>query len=253
MRCFTALLFLLFYLTACSSSSDLDKPNDLFKQKYLEDVKKINQQRTPDKKTENETMYSTPPTPDEVIKDIANKVEYYPYVDIAKIGDSPQTILPNRETYDQPRAISSGNSLSPNIFDLNYNVALYPPFHRIGVEFDAINIPKLDAYGVSTELGEKSYLLAGNDSLQRSVDSINNNKSAEDVEITKMLVAEKKKIQRQGKNEPTSTTEGMPIFSKNSEKQSTVKTLAPTQNQSRRQLSGFIRSVAKNTESTSQK
>lgn len=252
MRRVTALLSLLFCFTSCSSA--LQKSNDVFEKKYRDDVKKINEQRRPDKQSKNETIYSKPPTPEEVTKEIASKVEYYPYVDIAEIGDAPKEIFPNRETYEQAKASNPPSSLPVNIFDLSYNLALYPPFHRIGAEFDVISVPKSDAFGVNTELADKSYLLAGNNSLQRAVDAINTNKSAEDVEITKMLVSEKKKIQRQGALSTTSREENQLVnFTKTSEKRSAVKTITPPQNPAPGQVSGFIKSVVKNTDTTPQK
>lgn len=243
-----ATVILLFFLFSCSSSADLYQSNEKFIKKYEEEVQKINEQRKPQEETKKEVIILTPPTTQEVTEELASKVEYYPYVDIAQLGDAPkQSTIPNRETYEQVGATTAA-SLPASIFEINYNLALYPPFHKPSAEFDAINVPEYDAFGVPTALSNKSYLLVGNDVLQSAVDSINSQKTKSNIEISKMLIAEKKKMQRQDKIKQvfgdrlelvSSTPDNIP--------ESTVKTEAPTQQNSVAQkATGFIRSVVKN-------
>lgn len=196
---FVVALTLLTLLASCSSI--MEGSNSDFVKKYHEEVKRINEQRTPDKELKNETLFSAPPTREEVVQDLASKTQYHPYSDISLLGDAPKNeMLPNRETYELGTNQNSPSSLPHNIFETTYDLALYPPFRKIGAEFDSIELPQADAYGVSTDLGDKKYLLVGSNSLQRSVDYINSEKSDTDVEITKMLVVEKKKILRREKS-----------------------------------------------------
>jgi len=188
-----AIFTLLISISSCSSN--IEKTNDDFAKKYQDEIDKINQQRTPDKEAKNETLFSVPPTREEVAQDLARKAEYFPYSDISLIGDAPRVeFLPNRETYESNKTNNPNSSIPKNVFETNYNLALYPPFRKIGAEFDAIKIPQKDAFGVATNLSDKTYLLAGNNSLKRNIDQINHEKNDLDIEVTKMLVVEKKKI-----------------------------------------------------------
>jgi hypothetical protein len=255
MRCIFALFSSLFLLSTCSS--DLNKSNDNFNKKYREEIKKINEQRKPDKQTNPEKMFSRAPTAEEVIEDLANKIEYYPYVDIAELGENQRTDnLPNQEIYEQGKMSNPPSSLSPNVFEINYNLALYPPFQRVGAEFDIIRVPKLDAFGVTTEMADKSYLLAGNNSLQRVVDLINSKKTEDDIEITKMLVQEKKKMQRQNKTRQIfgqNLDNPDTIAPKKSAKIKSSATPIANKNTEQNQVSGFTRTVVKNTDTAIQK
>jgi hypothetical protein len=241
-------LLLMLLLFSCSPSLDSYEANEDFVKKYNEEVLKINEQRKPTKQESEEVISSKAPTEKEVEEDIASKVEYYPYVGISQIGDAPkQSNIPNLETYEQG-TFTFTNTLLPNIFEVSYNLALYPPFSRIGTEFDAINVPKSDAFGVTTELSSKSYLLAGNNSLQRSIDSINSEKTDTDIEIAKMLVQEKKKMQKQNK---TKQIFGDKLESNSSVKTATIKTeetkagaTLPKVDAITDRISGFVRSVS---------
>ncbi len=240
-------LLLTFFIISCSK--ELPSVNKDFVKKYQKEVEKINEQRVLEKREGQETTFSQPPTEEEVAENLAKKVEYFPYVDINRIGDAPKQVnLPNREIYQQ--AGSPANSLPPNIFELSYNLALYPPFHKIGAEFDKINVPRSDAFGVTTELSGKSYLLVGNNSLQKSVDSINSQKTETDLEISAMLVQEKKKMQKQdmakrnfGNQESADSSKKIPEITEEKE----VKKDTPIQtNAVVERLSGFVRSVIEN-------
>lgn len=255
MRRIAALFSLLFLLSACSS--ELDKSNDNFNKKYREEIKKINEQRKPDKQANQEKIFSRPPTPEEVTEDLASKIEYYPYVDIAELGKNRGAEnLPNQEIYEQGRMRNPSDSLSPNVFEINYNLALYPPFRKIGAEFEIISVPKLDGFGVTTEMADKSYLLAGNNSLQRAVDSINSKKTEDDIEISKMLIQEKKKMQRQNKTKQIfgqNLNDQDASTPKKSAKIKSSATSIANKNTTQNQVSGFVRTVVKNTDTPIQK
>ncbi len=247
-----AILILLTLLFSCSS--DNEKINESFVKKYHEEIKRINEQRAPaQKEAKSETIISQPPTKEEVIEELASKAEYYPYADISLIGDAPRdAVLPNRETYELSKNQSPSNSLPPNIFEISYNLGLYPPFHKIGAEFDAINVPQADAFGVSTELKNKEYLLVGNNSLQRSIDSINSEKTKDNIDITRMLVTEKKKILRNNTH-PQILNEEASAKKIDPKQQTLVKTESAAPKSIAQQVSGFIREVASTPNTSPQK
>ncbi len=183
-------------INSSCNTVDLSKSNDIFTKKYGEQTKKINETRKPDPIQKNQRTSSSPPTSQEVTEQLANKAYFYPYTGITKIGDAPKFInLPDQEIYEFSQA-NNPNSLPPDIFEPPYNLALYPPFQKIGAEFDVIKIPNRDRFGVNTELSSKEYLLVGNNSLQRSIDKINSSKTQLDIDVSKMLIFEKNKMRR---------------------------------------------------------
>lgn len=190
------LIFVFLASTLLSCKSD-DSANNGFKEKYGQRVEEIQSARMPPAPTFKQVTVSTPPTEEEVAHSVAN--DYYPYVDIAKFGEkAPQNYLPGAEVYEQSRNNRSG-ALPANIFEITYNLVLHPPFQKIGAEFDVIKVPESDAYGVKTAMSDKTYLLAGGDSLQKSIDEINADKNLTDAEISEILIFEKKQIARKKK------------------------------------------------------
>lgn len=199
-------------LILCYCSSSLPPVNEAFEKKYGKEVEQIKIARTPAPGAANQSITTYPPTPEELRAE-QNSAElsqnYYPYVDVTKFGErAPQNYLPNGEVYEQGVASRRSNALPEDMFEITYNVALYPPFRVSGKEFDAIKVPPADVYGVPTEMSSKSYLLAGNDSLQRNIDKINSEKSADDIEISETLIKEQKQLKRKEKM--------IKIFGKNS-------------------------------------
>jgi len=186
-----------FTLTCCSSLSD---PNEEFKKKYGKEVEQIKLQRILPKQSEQEIKRRIdllPPSSEEIAQiNFKASQGVFPYVDIVKFGQNPpQTYLPNQETYEQRRT-NFGNNLPANVFETSYQTGLYPPFTRPGTEFDRILIPARDAYGIATELLQKPYLLTGGRSLQKSVDQIIEQRSAEDVEMSQILIDEQKRLKQ---------------------------------------------------------
>jgi hypothetical protein len=179
-------------ISSCSSQTLLDV-NKNFEKKFSKDVEKINLDRTSDSTVGKVTVMQSP-SPAEVN---AQNRDYYPYVDVNKFNDRPPEIyLPNGESYEQTKALNPSNSLPEDMFEISYNLGLYPAFRRAGAEFDRIEIPPQDAYGVKTKLSDKSYLLAGNDSMQKAVDQINTQKSAQDIANSQILISERKALRR---------------------------------------------------------
>ncbi len=120
------------------------------------------------------------------------------YIDVSRIKiRRPEDILSERNFYDD--SARSLQSLPSDMFEVAYNTSLYPAFVVRGAEFDSIEIPDVDWYGVKTSLGDKQYLLAGNDSLQKNVDSISQNRSQDDVAVSKQMIKEREAVRREKK------------------------------------------------------
>ena len=254
------LLFaLLFLASSCNRPSpprETNSYNDVFERKYGKEVEKIRATRSPMQQVSKEITTIQPPTEDE-LRTMNNKAgdNYYAYTDVSKFGEKvPQNYLPNGEFYEATRGNNPSNSLPQNMFQVSYNTTLHPPFRRFGVEFDRIVIPASDVYGVKTEMSEKSYLLAGNSSLQKNVDQINAEKTAEDIEMSEILIDEQKQLRRKQRMQKTFGDDSLEIAllendsektEKISDKKATVKIkVKPTPDQ-KDQQGGFMEKVQK--------
>lgn len=186
-----------------------------FEKKFKEDVSRINSDRTSDSISSKVTVMQSP-SPYEIN---AQNRDYYAYVDVNKFNDkAPETYLPNGESYEQTRGSNPSNSVPPDMFEITYNLGLYPAFRRAGAEFDRIEIPPEDVYGVKTKLSDKEYLLAGNDSMQKAVDQINAQKTAQDIANSEILIAERKALRRKQQMQKTFGESEMTMASLDAEK-----------------------------------
>ena len=93
------------------------------------------------------------------------------------------------------------NNLPEDMFSLIYGQTIDSPFLISGMEFDTITIPDHDRYGVASTLNDKRYFLAGNQILQKNIDEMTKQQSAEDIEFSEALIKEQKKLRRQQKLE----------------------------------------------------
>jgi hypothetical protein len=188
------IFFLTLLLTSCVREPDI---NNNFQMKYGEEVERLKVNRN----LQGSQIISASSSVPSQAEILSAEGDFQPYVDIAKFGEkSPQEGIQRNETYDLSKTISDAG-LDPDVFDLNYNLASHLPFRRIGIEFDNIKIPKVDAYGVETEIAAKTYITPGGNALQKTVDSINENKDEDDLRNSYALVGEKKKLARKRKME----------------------------------------------------
>jgi len=212
----------LFCLVSCSKS-ETGEINKVFEQKYGKEVARIRAERAPENDLQGAMTSSVPIQSDD--DDHHPGYGYYAYVDVAKFGEKiPQAYLPNGESYEQERSKNPSNSLPSNMFEVSYNTTLYPPFHRVGAEFDGIKIPAADVYGVKTEMSEKSYLLAGNDSLQKNIDYTIAAKTDDDIEISEILIREQKQLKRKQKM--------LKIFGQDSVEMASLEEISNSENES---------------------
>jgi len=196
----TKLFFLLILLSSCAKN--ISSVNDVFVKKYGQKVKEINQERVLPKNIANEVISSSPPTKEEISDYIASQEKYQGYVPIYHVGEYvPKQYLPNRATMDQMSKNNPANNVPEDIFEVRYSTFNNPPFSISGAEFDMILVPSSDAYGNKSIATEKKYLLIANNEIQNAITKINQKRSEDDFEFSKILVKEKKQKMKQRKNE----------------------------------------------------
>lgn len=205
------ILFLLIctsFLTSCFSSKKLPSVNATFEKKFGGEVKKVNADRVSTAASDKVTIMQSPA--EEIAKVNLAENQNYNYVEVNKFSDKqPEIYLPNGESYEQTRFTGPANSVPQDLFEISYNLGLYPAFRRVGAEFDRIAVPSQDVYGVKTEMSEKSYLLAGNNALQKSIDQINADKTSDDIDNTQIVIREQKQLRRQQRMIKTFGESGM--------------------------------------------
>lgn len=197
------LLFYILCILCFVSCSPRNTVNSVFQKKYGKEVQKIADSRVAPKtsqKKDSKLDFAAPQ--DEFVKQLSpinsDYEQYYASVDPDEYAETPpRNFLPNGEVYEQGK--NAPEALAKNIFNISYRTALSPPFRKSGIEFDSINIPPQDSYGVITAMSEKEYLLVGNNSLQKNIDYINNSRSSEDVEMSQILIKEQRQLRRKQK------------------------------------------------------
>jgi hypothetical protein len=193
----SALILTAFFLYSCTSDKDLSV-NKTFNDKYAKDVERVKAERAPPKeefpKQRLEFTASIEPDFRYANNNLGADLEQYSNFE----GANSQVILRNSNAYDQ-NPQNPALKFSTGIFDNSYRAAIDVPLRKIGAEFDAINVPPQDAYGIKTEISQKEYLLPSAKLLQKNIDQINNNKSPDDVEDSELLIAEQRNLKRKKK------------------------------------------------------
>jgi len=193
---------ILISISSCSNGVDNNyfsgsEINENFQQKYGKQIIDINSERGIDKNQTNDKLYLTDQknlvTPEDQFTGGDNISNSFDYVDKSYFGSpTPKQIFPNYETYQQGSFANPNQTLSPKIFEISYNTFLNPPFNNLGEEFDYIEIPDVDAFGVNSSSSNKNYTLIPINSLEKSINQINNSRTAEDIEFSKKIIAERK-------------------------------------------------------------
>lgn len=192
-------IFLIFLIVCgCKSSSDEKDINSVFKKRYGKEVTRINSDRILVNK-DGKPLSAFEIKIIEIEDDLEKTGSYYGYIDVNKFNDEkmPQNFLPDGALYLKASPYNPSNSVPNGIFDIVYNTDLHPPFRKAGIEFDNIQIPDRDSYGVSTQTSQKSYIFVGNDTLQKNIDHVNRTRTKEDLEVIQEFISEKKNIRRQ--------------------------------------------------------
>lgn len=188
------------FLFSCRANPKISN-NEFFESKYKEQVVKVNSDRIPQKQPSEQEFRNYQLPSEQLNADNfdynENKVNYEDIMHFAE-QRNPKKYLPDIEVYEQNHGNNPSDYLPPNIFEISYNLELNPPFRKIGMEFDLIDIPDSDAYGIHTATSEKSYLLPDKDSLQTSIALIKSQRTSKDIELSIKLINEKKlAIQKQ--------------------------------------------------------
>ncbi len=209
---FSALLFQFVILSgliltnSCQSKSD--EANANFLKQYGNNVNEINKKR--DEANQIQANIDCQSSPNGCEKDKnkwkdsatifgienSNKIQNAS-IDTSKIvmPKPPEEFSPNVQTLLERQ----GAQLPENMFQISYNLYNFPDsYGKSRVSFDDINIPKSDAFGVKTELGEKNYQLIGNKTLQKDVDFTKQVNTQEDREISIELIRQEKQRRRKG-------------------------------------------------------
>lgn len=120
------------------------------------------------------------------------------YIDTSKISIKKyEDNFPSKQDLDGMISNFSQRSLPADMFNISYNTSQHPPFFQYGGDFDKIEIPKYDAYQISTNLDDKPYFIVSSDSLQKNIDKIIKSRREEDVEFSEILIKENKNLRRQ--------------------------------------------------------
>lgn len=206
------LLLALIALDSCASSKSHNNTNSEFEKRFSGDVSKINAFRSPppregeqnpninsvvEKQKNNTNRFSEP---DELLG-IAGSARYSSAnVDTTKFSlKQEENFSPDQQTLVAGNIANQQNKLPDDMFDLTYNLGVHQPFVVSGVEFDKIQIPERDYYGIASTLNDKRYFLAGNQILQTNIDDLIRSQNAEDIELSEILIKEQRQLKKQQK------------------------------------------------------
>jgi hypothetical protein len=184
-------------LNSCQSPLDQAYNNKKFEKIYSKDVNRINSERVFNEKENAQENLNTLLTPSSQEQRTSSVTNSFDYVDISQIGAKKQEkYFPDYETYEHGKFSNPNNAFSPRIFEISYNTYLNQPFSRSGVEFDFIDIPEVDSFGIKSSSGNKNYTLVPIQSLQDAIKIINQSRTEEDLEFSKKLIVDKKILLR---------------------------------------------------------
>jgi len=208
------ILAIIFLISSCSQATSEDINNNFLK-KYGGEVEKINNIRESSQQVqtvsdcqssffgceEGKDRWKEPST----MFGIENSsTAQSATIDTSKITmpKPPEEFTPNIQTLTN----GQGRQLPEDMFYISYNLNNFPEsYGRQKLSFDDINIPKQDAFGVRTELGEKNYQLIGNRTLQQDIDFTKQLTNKSDQEISSELIKQEKQIRRSKKAEAKNT------------------------------------------------
>lgn len=193
MEKFKNFLIILLLLALCSCISSPESINDTFVKKYSKKVKEINRERVLSPEQRNEFVSSSTPTAEQISDFISSQEKYQGYVPVYQVGEYvPRQFLPDRSTVDQLANNNPANSVPTDIFEIKYNLANHSPYTYTGAQFDLIDVPNTDAYGNTSISNNKNYVMIDNSDIQNSINKINSDRTEENLEFSKILIAEKK-------------------------------------------------------------
>jgi hypothetical protein len=150
-RIYFALLII--NLTSCQLIFKETSYNKKFEDQYSDDIEKIKQSRNAQTSPKEDLeKLLTPTLQNDTNLDGSNSFDY---VGMSHFGSNQKKYFPDYETYEQGKFSNPSDQFSPKIFEISYNTYLNQPFTRSGVEFDFIEIPESDSFGIKS-LNEKA-------------------------------------------------------------------------------------------------
>ncbi len=190
---FTFLWLILLLSFSCSQyENQALKGNKSFKKKFSKEVKSINQNRIAKNKSDTMAVDFETPYDQFHFPQDENELTFDYYIGSIYFGQPfPPRSFPYYENYQPQQGIGSDPQ---RIFEIAYNSTANKPFHRVGLEFDSINVPAVDKYGVSIYDNNKNYAFSQNDILQKNISNIKQQQSSVKNIISQKLIAEKKEL-----------------------------------------------------------
>lgn len=230
-------------LFSCSKQTDVNKT---FNKKYSEEVKFIKSERTFPESKKKEILPLPLPSLEEFRNSDDGKLKNtYRYRNIARFADKKDVnTSPNNESYEN----LADSNVPPNVFEANYNTSFHVPFRRAGVEFDYIEIPERDVYGVKTAMSDKHYLFPGNASLKKNIIQIKAEQTSDDIENSETIIKEQRLLKRKQRmirnfgsdsselTPPEKNNEKSNVITKSDKKSDNIKKLEPSPIQQDQQL-----------------
>ncbi|MDX2083334.1 MAG: hypothetical protein SFV53_05060 [Rickettsiales bacterium] len=169
--------------TAIFSCSNENNINENFNEKYGEQIIEIKAGRlAPKTELKDKINFSAP---------IAQEQRIYTNSHAPEIPEYYST-----QQFANQIPASAVFTSSAEMFENNYNFPISVPFKQIGAEFDNIEVPSQDAYGIKAAMSDKEYLLISRKLLQKNIDNINAAKSSQDIENSQTLIFEQKKLKQ---------------------------------------------------------
>ena len=187
---FWLILLLLFSCSQYENQASIGNKN--FNKKFSKQVKSINKDRVAKNKSDTMAVNFETPYDQFYFPQDENELTFDYYIGSVYFGQPfPPRSFPYYENYQPQQAI--GND-PQRIFEIAYNSTTNKPFYRVGLEFDSINVPVADKYGVPIYDNNKNYAFFQNDALQKNISHIKQQQNPTANLISQQLIAEKKEL-----------------------------------------------------------
>lgn len=192
-KIFVYFCLILFLFASCSQyENQASIGNKNFKKKFSKDVKSINKDRVAKNKSDTMAVNFETPYDQFYFPQDSNELTFDYYIGSVYFGQPfPTRSFPYYENYQPQQGIGTDPQ---RIFEIAYNSTANKPFHRIGLEFDSINVPVVDKYGVSIYDNNKNYAFSQNDILQKNISNIKQQQGPNENFISQKLIGEKKEL-----------------------------------------------------------
>lgn len=185
-------LVLLLFASCSQYENQALKGNKDFKKKFGKETKSINKDRIAKNKSDTIAVNFETPYEQFYFPQDQNELTFDYYIGSVYFGQPfPPISFPYYENYQPQQGVGTDPQ---RIFEIAYNSTANKPFYRIGLEFDSINVPVADKYGVPVYDNNKNYAFSQNDTLQKNISNIKQQQNSAQNIISQKLIAEKKEL-----------------------------------------------------------